>query len=350
MAKAFDKLTRPVMRKLAQGDKVTEHGIAFERLANGDGVFTVNIMVDGQRIHRVIGRESEGTTRTQAEAFIAKMRNDAKQDRLALPKGRKVALSFREAAAKYLDRLKESGGKDLKMKAARLNLHLEPFFCDMPLSKLSSFDVERYKRQRLQEAVIIRPRGKTTKRTPEQATPTRPGTVNRELAVLSHLFNKAIEWGWIDRRPAKIGRFQEGQGRITYLTAEQVASLLECAKRDDHPYIYPFILIAVETSMRKMEVLSIRRENIHLDRRVIYIAKAKTGAREQPITKRLADFLRDYTAMLASDDPWLFPAPGAKSGHAMDIRKPFRRVVAAAGLDPDQVVRHTLRHTAITHI
>ena len=34
----------------------------------------------------------------------------------------------------------------------------------------------------------------------------------------------------------------------------------------------------------------------------------------------------------------------------MDIRKPFRRVVEAAGLDPDQVVRHTMRHTAITHL
>jgi len=31
----------------------------------------------------------------------------------------------------------------------------------------------------------------------------KPGTVNRELAVLSHLFNQAIEWGWIDKRPAK---------------------------------------------------------------------------------------------------------------------------------------------------
>ncbi|MCL2590993.1 MAG: tyrosine-type recombinase/integrase [Betaproteobacteria bacterium] len=34
----------------------------------------------------------------------------------------------------------------------------------------------------------------------------------------------------------------------------------------------------------------------------------------------------------------------------MDIRTPFTRVVEAAGLDPKQVVRHTLRHTAITHL
>jgi site-specific recombinase XerD len=34
----------------------------------------------------------------------------------------------------------------------------------------------------------------------------------------------------------------------------------------------------------------------------------------------------------------------------VDVRKGFVRCVAAAGLDPKQVVRHTLRHTAITHL
>jgi integrase len=269
---------------------------------------------------------------------------------LTLPKGRKVALSFREAAAKYLEKLRESGGKDLKMKTARLKHHLVPFFGDMPLSKISGFDVERYKKQRLQETVIVRPRGKIIERAPEKITAAKPGTVNRELAVLSHLFNQAIEWGWIDRRPAKMNRFQEGQGRITYLTAEQVARLVECAKADACPIIYPFIVIAVETSMRKMEILSIRREHVDTQRRAIFIPKAKAGAREQPITQHLADFLSGRIAALQPGNPWLFPSPGARTGHTMDIRKAFRRVVAAAGLDPDQVVRHTLRHTAITHL
>ncbi len=34
----------------------------------------------------------------------------------------------------------------------------------------------------------------------------------------------------------------------------------------------------------------------------------------------------------------------------MNIQKAFRRVVAVAGLGVRQVVRHTLRHTAITHL
>jgi site-specific recombinase XerD len=46
----------------------------------------------------------------------------------------------------------------------------------------------------------------------------------------------------------------------------------------------------------------------------------------------------------------IFPSVAAKEGHTMDIRKPFRRVVSAAGLNPDEIVRHTLRHIAVTHL
>ncbi len=350
MAKTFTKLTRPEMRKLAPGGKINEHGITFAKSARGDGVFTVNIMADGHRIHRVVGRESDGTTRTQAEAFIEKVRSDAKNDRLSLPKGRKVALAMREASSKYLERLKIEGGKDLKIKRQRLGLHLVPFFGDYPLNKISGFDIERYKHQRQNEAVSVRPRGKAIIRAANKVTTAKPSTINRELAVLSHLFNKAIEWGWIDRRPAKINRFSEGQSRITYLTVEQIGRLVECAKADGCAQIYPFIVIGLETAMRKSEILSIRREDIDLQRRVIFIPKAKSGAREQPITEHLAGFLASCVSALQPGTPWLFPSPAAKAGHTVDVRKPFRRVVAAAGLDPDHILRHTLRHTAITHL
>ena len=138
MAKAFIKLTRPAMRKLAAGDKLNEHGITFERQANSDGVFSVNVMVDGQRIHRVIGRESDGTTRTQAEEFIDKARQDAKAGRLNLPKGRKLALTFSEAASQYLAKLVQEDGKDLPMKGYRLKMHLKPFFGDTQLAKITT--------------------------------------------------------------------------------------------------------------------------------------------------------------------------------------------------------------------
>ena len=65
------------------------------------------------------------------------------------------------------------------------------------------------------------------------------------------------------------------------------------------------------------------------------------------LQKRL---VTDYMETLPPGAEWLFPSPGAREGHTVDIRKPFVRCVIAAGLDPKQVVRHTLRHTAITHL
>jgi integrase len=79
------------------------------------------------------------------------------------------------------------------------------------------------------------------------------------------------------------------------------------------------------------------------------VTKAKAGAREQPITAHLAHYLASLMAMAQPGQEWLFPAHSG-NGHFIGIEKPFRRVVAAAGLDPKKVVRHTLRHTAITHL
>ena len=53
MAIRFSKLTRPNIRALKVGQSITEHGITLRRDANGDGVFSVNIMVDRQRIPKI---------------------------------------------------------------------------------------------------------------------------------------------------------------------------------------------------------------------------------------------------------------------------------------------------------
>ncbi|MBF0383611.1 MAG: site-specific integrase [Magnetococcales bacterium] len=331
MALKFSKLTRTNIRKLQSGQKVMEHGVKFERLENGDGRWSVNIMVDSQRIHRAIGKESDGTTRKQAEDFIEQSRADARKGRLNLPKGRKVVLGFKNAAKNYLDRQQQGKDRDHKMKETRVRLHLVPFFKNKPLSKISAFDVERYKKSRLETGAA-------------------KSTINRELAVLSHLLNKSVEWGWLDHIPTKVKKLPEDKGRIVYLSTEQAARLIEEAKADQNPQIYPFIVIGLETGMRRMEILSIRLEHLDLDRRLIYIPVAKAGAREQPITAHLAEFLRGYVESAVPGQVWLFPATRSKSGHTTAIEKPFRRAVTAAGMDPKQVVRHTLRHTAISHL
>jgi integrase len=54
--------------------------------------------------------------------------------------------------------------------------------------------------------------------------------------------------------------------------------------------------------------------------------------------------------MLPPGCEWVFPSLGSATGHVHTIRKAFRRSVERAGLDPDQITPHTLRHTAVTHL
>ena len=351
MALKFSTLTRTNIRKLEAGASLNEHGIIFSRLVNGDGRYSVNVMVDGQRIHRVIGKESEGVTREQAEQFIEQVRTDARQDRLNLPKGRKIPLNFKEAAGEYLIKLEQEGGKDIPTKRQKLTGHLVPFFGSMALAKISTSDIECYKKKRLQEFSLhggdkIGNNGQLG----ATSKPVTPGTVNRELSTLSHLLTKAVEWKWIDSKPAQVKLLKTENGRITYLTMEQMDRLLKVSSQDQNKDIHLFTLIGLETSMRKMEILSIRLEHINLEQRVIFIPVAKAGAREQPITAHLAEFLERHLKSAQADQTWLFPSPKSVTGHVVSIEKAFQRVVTEAGLDPKEVLRHTLRHTAITHL
>lgn len=102
---------------------------------------------------------------------------------LTVAKGRKIALSFKDAAEKYLARLEEEDGKDLAAKRRRLDQHLVGFFGQTPVAKISTFDVEGYKKQRLSENNLLCPRGKLVARSPEKMTTAKRGTINRELAV-----------------------------------------------------------------------------------------------------------------------------------------------------------------------
>ncbi len=331
MTKRFNRLTRSAIRSLKPGSLIAEHGICFRRDMNGDGVYSVNIMVDRRRIHRVIGRESDGVTRQQAEDFISQVRTDARHDRLALPAGRKTPLGFHEAALRYITRLQEEDGNNIKAKDRQLHQHLIPFFRDRPLAKIESFDVERYKKSR-------RSRGAAK------------ATINRELAVLSHLLNKSIEWKWLNAKTLKISRFKEENARIVYLTDDQCTALLGAAANDHNENVHAFVMVGLHTSMRHSENLAIQCDDIDSAKRVIWVPKAKAGAREQPLTLELCRYLENRLKMLPPGCKWLFPSVASATGHAHTIRKAFRRSVAAAGLNPDEITPHTLRHTAVTHL
>jgi integrase len=333
MSLRFLKLDRPAIRRLAAGEKIQEHGITAERLADGDVRYSVNIMVDGRRIHRVIGRESDGVTRTKCEEFTARAQTDARAHRLSLPKGRKLALAFAAAADAYMKRLEEGGGKNLLVKRRQLRMYLKPYFGAMRLDAITGFTIEKYKKRRLDQGAAA-------------------ATVNRELATLSHLFNRAVEWRWLDRVPARAQKFAESAGRMIALTDQECDRLMNAAIAGAIPDLWLFIAFGLNTAMRHSEILSTRWDRLDLAKHRLHVPKAKAGQREQPITPELATLLNSEREMREDREGWIFPSPhkDSNSGHLARMDRPFRDAVARAGLDPEFVTPHVMRHTAITKL
>lgn len=239
---------------------------------------------------------------------------------------------FSDAATQFIENLELENGRNIPIKRRQLRQELTPFFGPSELASITRFDVERFKRHMLTKDFS-------------------PATVNRYLSALSNLFHKGVEWGWLEKLPCKIVKYQEENQRITYLQPEEIQALLEKAAVDPCPVIEPFIRIALGTAMRRTEILSIRLEHIDCANWEIYIPKAKCGARTQPMTASLATYLENHLqSRVTQESPFLFPSPTSKSGYRQEIEQPFRRVVSAAGMDPKKIVRHTLRHTAITHL
>jgi hypothetical protein len=124
--------------------RIRESGIIAERTAAGIHL-SVNIMVDGRRVHRRFGL---GATITECRQFIEQSRTDARHGRLNLPPGRKLRLTVEKAASDYLDRLARANGRNLKIKARHLRMYLIPHFAGERLDHINDFAVERYKKAR----------------------------------------------------------------------------------------------------------------------------------------------------------------------------------------------------------
>ncbi len=73
-------------------------------------------------------------------------------------------------------------------------------------------------------------------------------------------------------------------------------------------------------------------------------------ARDSRVSEEITQILLRERDMAQNPEGWIFPSPNSASGHIDRMKKAFRRCVIRAGLDPSEVIPHTMRHTAITNL
>ena len=102
-----------------------------------------------------------------------------------------------------------------------------------------------------------------------------PATVNREIALLKHMFNLAEQWGLFrGRNPMKGIKFlSENNLQFRSVTeAEEERRLLRYCS----PYLQDLVVFAINTGFRLGEILKLKWEEVDLDHGTVRTLVRKT--------------------------------------------------------------------------
>jgi len=174
-------------------------------------------------------------------------------------------------------------------------------------------------------------------------------TVNRYLAAFSKALTVAVkEWEWIEENPMrKVARPAEGRGRDRYLSLDEEARLLAACKVDSNPYLHPIVDLALQTGMRRGEILGLRWEDVDYEAEQITLQQTKNGERRRiPLFPEIRPTLEACKAF-SGHTGLIFP-PRRLGSVAADITTAFKRVCKRAGIENFRF--HDCRHTAASFL
>jgi integrase len=168
------------------------------------------------------------------------------------------------------------------------------------------------------------------------------GTVIRELAYLSSIINHARrEWGINIPNPVQhVRKPASPAGRTRKLSDDEKSTLLHALEPKGRQNIWtkPVVVLALETAMRRSELLSLRWEHIDLFRQTALLPDTKNGSpRTVPLSTAAVELLRSVPRNISGE---VFPIK------YFTLDAAFKRAVKRAGLIDFHF--HDLRHTAIT--
>jgi integrase len=252
-----------------------------------------------------------------------------------------------------------------------------------PLSEVDATWVERWWSERLRSKVRPGAEGTITK-----------ATAWRDLAILRSVLSKAVKWGVLDKNPLQQLRMKAAKPRnvVRFLGPAEEKRLREALSSRDRElaaarasanqwrqarrrplfpevpvggygdHLTPVVLLAMNTGLRKGELLALRWEDINLDARMLTVRRenAKSGTqRHVPLNGEAVDVMRRW-ALQSDGRSSVFDIASIKTSWSAlltsakvetlrfhDLRHHFASRLVMAGVDLN-TVRELLGHADLT--
>ena len=288
----------------------------------------IRYWINGKEKKEAVGRVG-AATKTQAQARLEDRRRQVRLGQYDMIGTYIPTLS--EFTVEYLSYVRNVV-KKRSWRRDELSLrYLNVFFGDRKLSAIIPKDIQDYQSRRLKDGM-------------------RPATVNRELACLKHLFNTSIQRSkFFGDNPVSRVKFLEENNQVErVLSLDEERRLLDvCA-----PHLKPLVLTALNTGMRKGELISLRWENVDLNSGIITIEASNSKSKQLkriPLNSRLRQILLEQRLKTYSTGSVFVTDTGKPYALRGDAAK--RAFTAACRRASIEGLRfHDLRHTAATRM
>lgn len=224
--------------------------------------------------------------------------------------------SLSDSLAKYCNEV-SSRKKGAAQERSVANVWRRTLLANRPLDRISQSDIQKLRDEWLEQCA--------------------PATVTRRLALLSHVYTVAIkDWAIAElTNPVKRVRWPQANDSRTRRIYDRIAhrgipidecprSELDWLKRYTRSRYLPIVmLLAVETGMRRSEIVTLTRKQIDMPGNVITLTKTKNGTeRYVPITPFAKAELRKHL------NPMLKPNDRIFDVSASAISQSFARAVS----------------------
>lgn len=266
------------------------------------------------------------TTLADAKEWARAM--EVKADRAELtPKRHDLkTVTLRDLVVRYRD-TETPRKKGAATERTMLDAFLRHAICKKPLAVLARSDFASFRDERLDHV--------------------KPASVRRQLMTIQAVLTKAMtDWDFPLRSNPIAGlKLPTGENKRQRRLSSAEWSQLQAAVRDDtNQLTLPIVRFALETAMRRGELLALRWWDVDLDRKTAIIREAKSGVgRVIPLTSGAIEALQQAASV-----------HGCKASHPVfpismvTLHASWRGLVKRAGVV--DLKFHDLRHEAISRL
>ncbi|MGH3429750.1 MAG: tyrosine-type recombinase/integrase, partial [Mycobacteriales bacterium] len=218
------------------------------------GVYWAYVYMDGVR-----HAKSTGTgNRKLAEQILTSFKDELNLKRFGMTQ-LAPEMKFGELAARFL-----AVGSPRPFHIDRLKVLL-PYWAEIPIGRITKPQTREYRQYRHSQRTLS------------------DTTINRDLECLRHILFWAVDEGYLSANPlSRVPMVRPRRKPRMILSVAEEDKLLAAAA----PHLRKIIIAAVDTGMRRGELLQQRWEHVDFDRHMLFVTHSKTPegeAREVPL-------------------------------------------------------------------